>query len=556
VAEERRLDQVVLTLDGSPLPVELYARLTSVRVEESVHLPDLFTVRFDDPHFALFDENRFSVGTRVDVAFRAEEDLLVVTRGEVTALSVEPTSRGRHELVLTGLDGTHRLARGPRQRTFVQMTDADIASQIADEHGLEARVGASGDPHPYVIQRDETDLAFLRERAARIGFDLWVADGVLHFEPRPSAAASPPALVWGQNLTWFRVRYSSTDRCDEVLVRSWDPGARRAVVGRASQPDPPTTAPFADQLASASDRAFGRITRSAGRFPAASSGEADALAGSLLSRASTSAVTVRAQAVGDPRLAAGASVELEGVGTRLAGSYVVTSVVHSYGAGQRYRTELVCGGKDSQALADLVGNGAGSGTAVAGQAGWGGLVVGLVTNADDPERLGRVKVSFPTLSDQEESAWARLATPGAGAERGLACVPEVGDEVLIGFEHGDARRPIVLGGLWNGRDAPPASDQLVSGGEVSRRVWQSRKRNVVELLDADKPSIRLAVEGDEPALLLEAGESRLTGPRRLVVDADEVQISAKRRMRLDANQIEIAADATVKISGNAGVELN
>jgi uncharacterized protein involved in type VI secretion and phage assembly len=554
VAEERRLDHVVLTVDGSPLPVELYERLTLVRVEESVHLPDLFTIRFDDPHFALFDEDRFTVGTSVDVAFRAEDDLLVVTRGEVTALTVEPTSRGRHELALTGLDGTHRLARGPRQRTFVQMTDAAIASQIADEHGLEARVEASGDPHPYVIQRDETDLAFLRQRAARIGFDLWVAEGVLHFEPRPSAAASTPPLVWGQNLTWFRVRYSSTERCDEVLVRSWDPDARRAVVGRASQPDPPTTAPFAEQLASASDRAFGRITRSAGRFPAASSGEADALAGSLLSRASTSGVTVKAEAAGDPRLAAGATVALEGVGTRLAGSYVVTSVVHSYGAGQRYRTDLVCGGKDPQALADLVGGG--PRTAVASQAGWGGLVVGLVTNADDSERLGRVKVSFPTLSDQEESTWARLATPGAGAERGLACVPEVGDEVLIGFEHGDARRPIVLGGLWNGRDVPPAAGALVSGGEVSRRVWQSRKRNVVELLDADKPAIRLAVQGDEPALLLEAGESRLTGPRKLVIDADEVQISAKGRMRLHANQVEIAADATVKISGNAGVELN
>ena len=74
-----------------------------------------------------------------------------------------------------------------------------------------------------------------------------------------------------------------------------------------------------------------------------------------------------------------------------------------------------------------------------------GVVVGLVTNNQDPDKLGRVKVRFPWLGDSDESAWARLATPMAGKDRGLYFLPEVDDEVLVVFEHGDLRFPYILG---------------------------------------------------------------------------------------------------------------
>jgi uncharacterized protein involved in type VI secretion and phage assembly len=86
---------------------------------------------------------------------------------------------------------------------------------------------------------------------------------------------------------------------------------------------------------------------------------------------------------------------------------------------------------------------------------WGqGLVIGLVTQNKDPDNLGRVRVRYPTLGDDVESAWARIAAPGAGSSRGALMIPLVGDEVLVGFEHGDVRRPYVLGALWNGQARP------------------------------------------------------------------------------------------------------
>ena len=84
-----------------------------------------------------------------------------------------------------------------------------------------------------------------------------------------------------------------------------------------------------------------------------------------------------------------------------------------------------------------------------------GVVIGIVTNNQDPDKLGRVKVQFPWLSNEDESFWARIASPMAGDKRGIYFLPEVDDEVLVVFEHGDMRFPYVIGALWNGQDSPP-----------------------------------------------------------------------------------------------------
>ncbi|MHC5832550.1 MAG: phage baseplate assembly protein V, partial [Nostoc sp.] len=83
------------------------------------------------------------------------------------------------------------------------------------------------------------------------------------------------------------------------------------------------------------------------------------------------------------------------------------------------------------------------------------FLVGIVTNNKDPKGLGRVKVQFPTLTEEHTSNWARVVAPGAGNNRGFDCLPEIRDEVLVGFEHGDIHRPYIIGGVWNGEDASP-----------------------------------------------------------------------------------------------------
>lgn len=545
----RRLDGVVLKVDGRPLAPELYPRLVTVRVEESVQLPDFFAVHFDDPHFEIFDKGTFALGGRMEIAFRAEGDPVVVTDGEITAIVIEPGVSGRHELVLTGFDPTHRMAREPKSRSFQRVTDADIASRIAGEYGLDADVDGTGATHDYVLQAGETDYAFLRRRAARIGFDVWVSDRKFHFKKRPRSDAAPPSLKYGKNLSRFSVRFSAAERCDEVQIRGWDQLGKQPIQGQASETDPGTDAPAAQELSGAAQRAFGRVKRNAGQFPVTDQAEADKLASSLLLRASGEEVVLRGEAVGDPLIGAGASVRIEGIGSRLTGKYRVTGVEHSYAAGKPYVTRFVCGGKEPGSLADLTG----PGTAAGDKRGWHGLVIGIVTNNDDPEKLGRVRVQFPTLSADDESAWARIATPGGGPKRGLQWLPEVDDEVLVGFELDDHARPVVLGGLWNRTDTPP-DPGAVGGGVVKQRLMASRKDSRL-IFDDEVPSVSLLLGGSPCALKLEKSESALTGDQKLVISATQIEIKATQKLLLSGAQVEVTASGPLTASGKP-IKLN
>ena len=553
---DKRLAGVVITTDGRPLAADLYGRLALVRVEESVQLPDYFSIHFEDPHFELFDRDLFRLGTRVEIAFRGEGDPVLVTSGEITAISVEPGKLGQHELVLAGLDLTHRMARAPKSRSFQSVTDGDVASRIAGEYGLEPDVDSTGEVHEYLLQVAESDYAFLRRRAARIGFDFWISERTFHFKKGPRASGSPPPLKWGRNLNRFAVRFASGERCDEVQVRGWDPLAKKEILGRATEGELGTDAAAGQEMHDAAQRAFGRVQRSAGYFPVSDQAQADALAQSLLLRASGSEVVLRGEAAGDPSLGAGALVTVESVGTRLAGKYRVTSVEHIYGAGQPYVTRFVCGGKEPAGLADLMGAGSGGGASSSGGAArsWGGLVVGVVTNNADPETLGRVKVTFPTLSAEDESAWARVATIGGGPKRGLQWLPEVDDEVLVGFEHDDQTRPVVLGGLWNRKDTPPLPD-AASNGKVVERGLVSRIDSRLLFTDDPTPAVHLSLAGEKNLLHLESSESTLAGEQKLVVKATEVEVTATQKLVLNGAQIEITSSGPMTLSGKP-IKLN
>ncbi|AEV83112.1 rhs element Vgr protein [Actinoplanes sp. SE50] len=537
---DRGLDTVAITVDGAPLPTSLYPRLIRVRVQESIHLPDQFTIRFEDAHFQLFDQHRFRPGTRVEIAFRSDADPVVVTSGEVTTVEVAPGVSGRHELVLTGLDLAHRLARGPRTRSFTGMSDGDVAARIAADHGLDADVDATGAAQDYVLQIAETDLAFLRGLAARTGFDVWVTGGTLHFKRRPSSRVTPPPMRWGDNLLDFSARFASAEHCDEVVVTAWDPVEKRTVTGRAAEPEYGTDAPAAAQSAEAARGAFGRTVRRTGQVPASGLAEAEAYARSLLSKASGSEVVLRGLAKGNPLIAAGARVQLERVGQRLAGGYRVTSAEHDFGAGGPYLTRFVCGTRDAGELADLLRPAPGAEPR--------SLISAVVTSNADPEKLGRVRVRFPTLSEQDESAWARVVTPGGGPGRGMQWLPEVEDEVLVGFELDDRTRPYVLGGLFNRRDVPPDPD-VARDGAATRRVLASRCDHRLTFDDDSPGAVELALSGGDSALRLTGDESALRVAGALKVTGRTIEIAATDRLVLRAPTVEITADAELRAAG-------
>ena len=170
-----------------------------------------------------------------------------------------------------------------------------------------------------------------------------------------------------------------------------------------------------------------------------------------------------------------------------------------------------------------------------------GVVVGIVTNNKDPDKLGRVRVKFPWLSDDHESWWARIATPMAGPNRGVYFLPEVDDEVLVAFEHGDVRFPYVLGALWNGKDAPPATND---DGKNNIRVIHSRSGHLIRLDDKD---------GDEKIEVIDK-----TGSNSITIKSSDnsMTLTCVGKLKLEATQgIEITSQADVKIRASTSMNI-
>jgi uncharacterized protein involved in type VI secretion and phage assembly len=178
-----------------------------------------------------------------------------------------------------------------------------------------------------------------------------------------------------------------------------------------------------------------------------------------------------------------------------------------------------------------------------------GMTVGIVTNNQDPDNLGRVKVRFPWLSDGEESQWARLVSPMAGRDRGLYCLPEVDDEVLVAFEHGMPEFPYILGGLWNGQDAPPETND---DGENNKRTLKSRSGHTICLDDTDgAEKIEITDGSGKNTITLNTAENSIT----ITADGDITLQSQNGKLILRGNGVEISSQAEVAIEASQAMNL-
>jgi uncharacterized protein involved in type VI secretion and phage assembly len=149
------------------------------------------------------------------------------------------------------------------------------------------------------------------------------------------------------------------------------------------------------------------------------------------------------------------------------------------------------------------------------------------------------------LHDETESTWARMSAPMAGDGRGFFFIPEVNDEVLIGFEHGNFNHPYVLGSLWNGVDRPPPEgDSAVSGGDVVKRVLKTRAGHII-LLDDSRGAEKIEVidHSGSNKVIIDSAANRIT-----VEAGMEIVMKAGQAIKMEAPKIEITGTASVDVS--------
>jgi phage protein D len=448
-------------LNGTPVD---QTELQEVRVQDSVSLPSAFSLTFvppaptdPDQTDPLAMKTAVKIGSTVEIAFQGahQRDTTTVISGEITAL--EPRfEEGGASLVASGYDRSHRLHGARKTATFQDVTVGDIAGKVCQAAGLSLENQARGPKYKFMQQNNETEWEFLQRLAALHDLELVVKGEKLTLREAGTADGQPVELEFSPTqktdydpltLLSFNPRVSVAQQVGSVEVRAWDPQTKDAIVAEQKVEQKGSSIGITRSEAATSFPAGnGKIV--AADSPVPTPEHAQALATSLASYLGHAFCGAYGSCEGHPRVRAGTTLKIKGLGPKFTGEYRCTSTTHVYAGSSGYVTRFEVLGRTPRDLIDLAG--------AAQRSAWGdSLVVGVVTNNKDPDKLARVRVKFPALDATTEGWWARVVGTGAGApERGQMMLPRVNDEVLVGFEGGDPHRPYVLGGLWNGKDTP------------------------------------------------------------------------------------------------------
>ncbi len=523
------------SLDGAPVDADVMQHITEAVVDQHSHMPHMFLLRFHDPNLKLLDNGPFDLTKKVKIeASHADGHKILLMEGEITGIEPVFEEHKPTEFVVRGYDVSHRLYREIKSVSYLNKKDSDLASEIAQKAGLQSQVDVTQTVYEHIYQHNQSDLAFLMQRARRIGYECFVDQGTLYFR-KPTTDSGNLKLEWGNDLLFFRPSMSLAEQVDEVVVKGWDVEKQAAIIGRAQ------SGKLYPKIQEKKDGAAWAKTFGAGKMvivdqPVVSQAEADMLAAARLDEISGAFIQAEGEAYRRPDVQAGHYIELTNIGKRLSGKYLITRAIHTYTA-HGLRTQFWVSGSRTGSLTEAL-------TQTQPKERWSGLVIGVVTNTDDPKGWGRVKVKFPWMSDADESDWARLVIMGGGPDAGMAAIPAVGDEVVVAFAHGDFSQPFVLGGLWNGKHkAPESTGNAAQGEKPLVRTWQSRKGHSISMYDNDDKKIEIKT-ADGYIITLDDKNK-------------DIEIKGPGKLKITMNQditIEGKANINVKATGDLTLE--
>jgi uncharacterized protein involved in type VI secretion and phage assembly len=545
---QRHVSSFSLKVDGRAIDPKWADAVLEVRAKGTLGLPGSASIRLADAKGDQVDSQPFEIGKELEISFGQLSDNTPkkVFVGQVVAVEPEFTTDGC-VIGVRALEYSHKLHRNRKQRSFLQMTLREMFTKVVKEAGLRpGRVDSTAPAYKYFQQANETDWQFL----SRLGVDHdleVVAEGQhLHFRKMHEGQGAELRLKWPEALLSFRPRVSGVQQSKRVNVRGWDPVNKAAITGQASSANGHNRAGIArpNVLTGIGGNAEILIADRT----VESSGAANTLAKSTLDRIADSYVEAEGRAYGKPDLWAGSKVKIEGVGRKFGGSFVVTTAEHVYRSNGGYNTNFAITGRSHRTLLDLM--------RPPEQREWThSFVVGVVTNNNDQQQMGRVKVKLPALADNHESEWARVIVPSSGNARGVLMLPQVGEEVVVAFENGDPQRPYVVGSVFNGKEKP-GEDLLQGRGDGSFAVTSNKKiwMKAAEDIEVKSDKSMLVTLGKD-LTEKESGNytNEATGNTKL--KAQQVTIEAGGTLSIKGVSVTVEASASLTLKGSAGVTL-
>lgn len=538
--------------------------IVSLRVDKSLgRIPSAQLTMLDgdmpDKTFPMSDKDDLKPGAEVEISAGYGSDETCVFAGVVVKHGIKISGENYSRLVVECRDKAVSMTVGRKSANYIDKKDSDIIKTLIGLHsGLSADVEATTVTHKGLVQYYTSDWDFLMSRAEVNGL-LVNVDGGKVAAKAPATSGSPTLKVtYGIDLQGFTADMDARTQLSSVSGACWDMKTQKVVTEKVTpkklnaQGDIET----ADLAKVASPKTF--------QLQSATPMDKSALkawAEACQLRSGLSRIRGRMSFQGSANAKVGELIEVEGVGSRFSGNVYVSGVHHKIENGD-WITEVDFGLAQEwfSERRDL------SAPSAAGLLpGVDGLQVGVVLKLDeDPESQNRIKVSVPVLQAETEGVWARLTSPYASNGVGMVWLPEIGDEVVLGYFNSDPSNPVILGSLYSSKLKIPVTPEAKN----NTKTIVTRSKLTVEF-DEDKKVVTVSTPGGNNVVLSDGdksitledqnGNKAVLGSSGISLDSPkDIKICAKGGVSISAlKKVEVSATQDLKISGlNINAEAN
>lgn len=550
-----------ITIDDQEIPGQ-YQPLSIMVLKEINRIPFAKVALLDGEaskeEFKASNEELFLPGKSIEIFIGYDTKENSIFKGIITKQGIQIKQDGRSLLKLDCRDKIFQTSLATKNRYFTSMTDVDIIEQIMGEYEVGATISGAEVNHAEMIQFESTDWDFVLSRAAANGLICIADDGNFRIQKPEFSQESVLTLQFGATMVEFDGEIDARNQFSGIKAFSWDYGNQEMIEAEAVEPG---GIPDAGNLPASDLADVGAADPLTLRYSGqVVQDELQNWADSRLLKSRLSKNRGRVKFTGFPSIKPGQLIELKGVGDRFSGTVFVTAIRHDVVGGE-WHTQAQFGFPDfwNQGRDLMEGNGSAKMLPSVQ-----GLHIGVVSQLqDDPDGEHRILVKLPVIDPDDQGTWARIATLDAGEERGSFFLPEIGDEVIVGFIQNDPRDAVILGMLNSSAKPAPldASDDNNEKGFITRAKMKLLFNDDTKTLTLETPAGKKIILDEDGGVISLEDENN----NKIVMDSNGITIESSADLILKAGgnlqveggaNAEIKAGANFKAEGSAGAEVS
>ncbi|GAB4477577.1 MAG: hypothetical protein OHK0057_27440 [Thermoflexibacter sp.] len=534
ISSAKSVVTVTIKVGGSQVQVP---SLISVYVNKEVNKIPYAEIVISDggvSEYTPFEESEktaFAPGSEVEILAGYKSVEKSIFKGIIIkhSLRLKVSQKPQTELVVECRDEAVKMTVGRKTEVFTEKKDSEIISQIIGTYSnLKKDIEATETKYAEMVQYDTTDWDYLMTRAEKNGMLVIVNDGKVSVK-KPKLGAPKIEVVYGQSMSRFHGEIDARTQLSKVQSFGWDAATHALVTGNAQ--------PFSDDSQIAGNLTKSKLASVVGLSSYKLQNPIQATvkmlqdeASSKMMRSSLSRIRGKVAFLGTDEVLPGDVIELKGLSKRFNGKVFCGGVEHTIQSGE-WKTEVLMGLSAEMKIEPKD---------MDEQPHMRGLHIGIVMQVhEDKEGQHRIKVKIPILQKDNIGLWARLGSFYASNQFGCFFLPEVNDEVIVGFLNDDAQNPVILGSLYSKKNAPPLT------AEKENNKKQIITRSKISITFDDKDKILEITTPEKNTITLDDKEGKIT-----IVDKNKNQIE----MSKDGVKMDIAKDLTIKAKGNIAVE--